>query len=761
MSEESQFHPVVGIDLGTTYSAVAAFNKGTDQTEILKNKTEGFSGATPSVISMDALTRKAVVGQWAKRNGANDPQNTIIEIKREMGENFSAETLEKFNAQNIFKEGEPVKAYFGGEWLMPQEISAFTLMRMKQVAEEALGIPVIDAVVTVPAYFMEKHIAATREAVLLAGLYPRQLIPEPTAAAICYGVDQYDSERKRFLVYDLGGGTFDVSIIEVEEDDIGVIATSGDRRLGGGDFDDALRGWVVQELINRYQLDVRSDPRKMARIKLEAEKVKCSLSTFEEATFNLAEFNPQNPPMFEITRTQFEELILDLLNKSLSYVDIALTKASGRGVGRDDIDAILLVGGSSKMPRIRQLLLEYFQQDEDFVRSDADPDFVVARGAAILAHQYSPSPLPFNILKQPSNEIETLNPDLEEEDRVTPRLIAEHPLGIMVQGGLFNKIVDEGTGVPVSVTQGGFINGGETTEIPVQVYQGEGEYVRDCTHIGELKIGPMEPKPKGHHNFEVTFSLDRNGLLSMAVHHLNTGRMFEAQFDQKTAVGGIEAQAAMHRKLLGMYGGGLPQDAAQVTPPRAQTAAGNRVPPAQVHPGAARQAPPVPVQPDPGQQVPPSPVPPGPGAETQATPAQPETPADNPYDGIFPTATENAVPPEPQPVKTGQPVVTPAHDSPGGATGMPPAEAPQISEPAAPGKAAPTALAAFEVEVPAEYKQLVRRSQRQIGKQYNENLAIQFNRFATALNSGVTGDDLEDIGDDLADAFDDARHISA
>ena len=707
MSEENPYYPVIGIDLGTTYSAVASYNNDTGQAEILKNKTDGFSDTTPSVVSMDALTRKAIVGAWAKRNGANDPRNTIIEIKREMGEEFNAETIGKFNANKIFNIGEPVKAYLGGEWLMPQEISAFTLMRMKQVAEEVLGQPVIDAVVTVPAYFTEKQKSATREAVLLAGLYPRQIIPEPTAAAICYGVDQYESERKRYLVYDLGGGTFDVSIIEVEEQNVEVIATSGDPRLGGGDFDDTLRDWAVKELKDNYQIDVSTNPRALSLIKLRAEEVKIKLSTFVEETLNLGELNPQNPPMLKITRELFEGLILGLLNKSLSYVDMAITKASERGVTREDIDAILLVGGSSKMPRIRQLLLEYFQKGEDFVRGDANPDAVVARGAALLAHQFKQSPQPFDILKQPSGGL--VNTDMDEEDVLGIRLITEHSLGVAVQDGRFMKIVGSGTNIPVSATEGGFTNAGPTTEVEVHVYQGEGDFVRDCTPIGLLRLGPMDPQPKGSHHFEVTFSLDENGLLAMTVHHINTGQKYEAQFDQNTAVGGDEALATMHRKLLGMYGGGAPEDEGEMPDPQGgpETTGKADAAPSSPYDALLSQTP-------------------GHAAPSGATPAAPadgraQAPEDHPQADTAASRTGQAAPGEQQ------------------------------------GASEITETAAISVTIPAEFKQLVRRSLKQIEKQYNEKLVSAFNQFAAALNTGADEDDIMDLGDQLADAFDDAR----
>ena len=240
-------HKVIGIDLGTTYSAAAAYDPEQMSSVLLPDKDDK-SGITPSVIGLRA--GRAMVGWEAKRNGPADPRNTVTEIKREMGELFKPATLGRFNAHSQWREGDPVHVLFNGIWMLPQELSAVILMRMKSIAEDTLG-EIRDAVITVPAYFTSNQKKATEDAALMAGLYPRQLIPEPTAAAICYGLDRMDPNPHTYLVYDLGGGTFDVSIIHVKESDIQVIATSGDHRLGGGDFDDAITHWSLEEAGSR------------------------------------------------------------------------------------------------------------------------------------------------------------------------------------------------------------------------------------------------------------------------------------------------------------------------------------------------------------------------------------------------------------------------------------------------------------------------------------------------------------------------------
>jgi len=363
-STSQEFHRVIGIDLGTTYSAVAVYSSHSGLAEIIEDHIDPSNegkGTTPSVIGQHPLTRKAVVGWWAKRQLrlSLDPRDTIIEIKREMGEEFREETLDKYNARGVYKVGDPVKAYFAGQWLMPQEISAFTLMKMKQIAENEIGEEIRDAVITVPAFFTEKQKRATEEAGLLAGLYPRQIIPEPTAAAICYGVDTLEEERKIYLVYDLGGGTFDVSIISVEEQNVDVIANSGDSRLGGGDFDDAITDWALGQLEQQYGPELIKKPKTRDIVKFYAEQAKIDLSTFEETDLAPLEIDPNKPPVLKLTRADFENLIDPFLRKSLNFIDKAIIAAKEKGVTRDDIDAVLLVGGSTRIPCIKTLILDH------------------------------------------------------------------------------------------------------------------------------------------------------------------------------------------------------------------------------------------------------------------------------------------------------------------------------------------------------------------------------------------------------------------
>ena len=708
-------HGVIGIDLGTTYSAVAVYDKFSEQAELLHNLDAGNGATTPSVVGVDRVSGKVIVGMDAKRNVAFDPDNTIIEIKREMGEEFSEATLDKYNARGKCKAGDPVQVPFNGGMCRPQEISAFTLMRMKEVAEAAIGRPINDAVITVPAYFSETQKRATKEAALLAGLYPRQLIPEPTAAAICYGVDRLEPTRKVYLVYDLGGGTFDVSIIAVEETNIDVVATSGDPRLGGGDFDDAIVNWTIEQLREKHGLDVAADPKtertKRAQIKNQAEQAKKELSSFQTAKMSLVDVWPERPPVVEITREQFESLIEHLLDKSLSYVGTALQAAEKKGVRREDVNAILLVGGSSKIPRVRQLLLAYFGQEEAFVRSDLDPDAVVARGAAIMANRFAASTGEFDITRPPDADM--VNTDMLDEIKV--QLITEHSLGVGVQDERVSRIIDQGTNIPVSKKQGGFTNGGPTRVVQVPVYQGEGERTFENTLIGKLELGPMEEKPANFHNFEVTFSLDENGLLTLTVDHVNEGKTYQGKFEQKTGVGGVEALAPLRAKLQKQFKASTGQAATAASPPSAP-----------VRPVGAPAAPP--------------------SAPVAPVSAQPVSPTAQPSPPAAPVAPVAVSIPAPAAAPTPAPAAQPAAQ-----VTMEPVTSAGVPASNGDGLVLPM------VEIPAEFKSIVRRSQKMILERPNPRLVAALNAFVGTLNRGVTGPDLEEMGDELADVYEDSR----
>jgi molecular chaperone DnaK (HSP70) len=544
----SALHRVVGIDLGTTYSAVAAYNADTMDVELISDGSVAQGGAaTPSVVWDEPGVSAVVVGHAAKRAVATDPGNTIIEIKREMGATVADrpgadESIGSADA----RDDEPVRVWFRGRWRLPQEISALVLMRMKEIAEAGVGGPVHDAVITVPAYFTERQKRATKEAALLAGLYPRQLIPEPTAAAICYGSDRADSGRHVYLIYDLGGGTFDVSIIVIEQENIEVVATSGNARLGGGNVDDRIAGWAME----RVGAAPGSDAIWEAKLKAAAELAKRELAVHDRTLLRLPSRDgalPAEPLTLELAT--FESLIADLLRTSLDCVEDALQQAAGKGIDRSDVDAVLLVGGSTRIKKVRRMLLEYFGKADDFVREDGDPDTLVARGAAILANRFEAS-ADFDLARQPDRR--QLNIDGDDVPDVT--YITEHTLGVGIEGGLVDPLILRGENPPRSKTET-YTNPDEVTQVHCPVYQGESRYSNDNSLIGTVLLDTIESRPQGYHKFEVTYSLDVNGLLDVRVKHCNVDKEYQGTFEQSTEIGRISRLAELREELLGLYRG--------------------------------------------------------------------------------------------------------------------------------------------------------------------------------------------------------------
>ena len=541
-------HGVIGIDLGTTYSAVAVWDTDQEQSVILCD-AEGHA-ITPSVVAYDADKNTVTVGHTAQRNLPNKPDDTIIEIKREMGENFRPETLEKvFSSSHYrgdkFTPANPYKVYFANDWRLPQEISAFTLMQMKAIAENSMDCKICDAVITVPAYFKSIQRKATEEAALLAGLYPRQLVPEPTAAAICYGVDRFQTARRRYLVYDLGGGTFDVSVIEVVGDDIRVIATCGDPRLGGGDFDDKITGWVAKELTEKFNLPPNATNKK--RIKHKVEQYKIQLSTLLSVDMTFPELRPNDPPTITLTREQFETLIQPLVSRSMLSVTKGLELAKqNKGIEPEDISEVLLVGGSSQIPLVRRKLSSHFERGDDFVRSDLDPAAVVARGAARLALRYAPTSPPFD----PRRRVESLTLNVENNDP-KPTLIAEHTLGIACDGpkGLFfAPILPQGINLPAEKTQEGFSNG-DKKQVRVEVFQGDSTVLYENTLVGAFGIELPAEYEVNSQSFRVAIKMDESGLITCTVVHLETRTPYTATFGHQNSLGGPDKLADKWREL--------------------------------------------------------------------------------------------------------------------------------------------------------------------------------------------------------------------
>jgi molecular chaperone DnaK len=534
-------HRVVGIDLGTTYSAVAVYDPDLLEAEVLSNRDDGGGATTPSVVAFDRDTGDVLIGGAAKRSLARHPQEVVIEIKREMGA----------------ADGEPPEprhVRFADRQLLPQQISALVLMKMKEVAEAEIGEDIRDAVITVPAYFQEHQRAATKQAALLAGLYPRRLIPEPTAAAACYGVDRFQETRRAYLVYDLGGGTFDVSIIEVEGEDVIVVATSGDHHLGGGDFDDRLTEWAVDEL-RRDKIDVSKDPTARSKIKYHMEQAKMRLSSFQRTELRLSDLRPDAPPVLELTREILEQRIEPDLERSLRSVRDAIQQAEDRGLRQEQLDGVLLVGGSTKIPAVKRKLVDYFERGDGFVKVDLDPAAVVARGAAMVAARLAPTPPPFDIgrAKEVMEKDADGDADGDADAPVRVRPIAEHSLGVALEDETCRRLIERGTPIPASSTQRDFTNSAPGP-VTVQVYQGEQPLWSDNTWIGELRLlGIDETRPRHYHKFDLTYSLDQNGLLSVRAVYNQTGKSWEAQIAHQRGMRDEDALKLMHRELQELY----------------------------------------------------------------------------------------------------------------------------------------------------------------------------------------------------------------
>ena len=517
------FHKVIGIDLGTTYSAVSVWDN--DKQEIVVIPSATGTNSVPSVVGLDP-EGKVIVGAQAQNNLIMDAANTVIEVKREMGE-----YARQPNAQTG-DPGDPKRIRFCGRDYLPQEISAFILMELKQQAEHYMGEPIHDAVITVPAYFKEPQKGATADAAAMARLNLKRLLNEPTAAAVCFGADKVRDGRKHiYAVYDLGGGTFDVSIIEVSEGNVSVVGTGGNSRLGGGDFDDRITAYVMEQIKTKHGVDLSQDPMIWARIKREAEMRKRELSSATAAMLNLPFLTPQLSINIPVTRATFESLIDDLLKSSLVCLDEAIESAyKSNSINREEIEQVLLVGGSTRVKCIRKLLADHMGMEEKDVRSDINPDEVVSRGAAIVAREYNPSE------SYEGKEVVidmAANPGIAMEAPTHPGLVLQdvtsHTLGILLNQADFFPIISKESRIPAEKIQDGFTNGGRAKEIPVMIFQGEDPVAFNNTLIGKLPLLLPEAREEGYYKFEVTFALNSDGLLSVTVKETNLQKLWAAQ----------------------------------------------------------------------------------------------------------------------------------------------------------------------------------------------------------------------------------------
>ncbi len=487
---------VIGIDLGTTNSCVALMEGG--EPKVLTNAEGGRT--TPSVV---AFTDKGerLVGMLAKRQAVTNPENTIFAVKRLIGRKFTDPEVQKTKEIVPYKivEGPNGDAYVEvqGKKYSPAEISAMILGKMKQTAEEYLGEKVKEAVITVPAYFNDSQRQATKDAGRIAGLDVLRIINEPTAAALAYGLDKKGEEK--IAVFDLGGGTFDISILEIGEGVFEVKSTNGDTFLGGEDFDLRIVDWLADEFKKENAIDLRQDRMALQRLKEAAEKAKCELSTTPETEINLpfitADASGPKHLVIKLTRAKLESLVADLIDRLTAPCDTALKDA---GLTKADIDEVILVGGMTRMPRVQEKVKEIFGKEP---HKGVNPDEVVAIGAAIQGA----------VLKGEVKDVLLLD--------VTPL-----SLGIETMGGVMTKLIEKNTTIPAKKSQIFTTAADNQNAVTIHVLQGEREMAADNKTIGRFELVGIPPAPRGVPQIEVTFDIDANGILNVSAKDLATGK---------------------------------------------------------------------------------------------------------------------------------------------------------------------------------------------------------------------------------------------